>query len=122
MAAACGHAALDVLAEEDLIKRARALEPVLENAMHALKGESGVTDIRNMGLAAAVDLEAIPGKPGLRGMKVFERAIEEGFMLRVAGDAIAVGPPFISTEDEIAQMGEGLRRAIRHVFQQGNAA
>ncbi|APV49504.1 aspartate aminotransferase family protein [Betaproteobacteria bacterium GR16-43] len=122
MAAACGHAALDVLAEEGLIKRARALEPVLENAMHALKGESGVTDIRNFGLAAAVDLEPIPGKPGLRGMKVFERAIEEGFMLRVAGDAIAVGPPFISTEDEIARMGEGLRRAIRHVFQQGNAA
>src|SRR5438132_8391686 len=119
MAAACGHAALDVLAEEGLIKRARELEPVLENAMHALKGETGVTDIRNMGLAAAVDLGAIPGKSGLRGMKAFERGLEEGLLLRLAGDAIAVGPPFISTVDEITQMGEGLRRAIRHVFQQG---
>ena len=118
MAAACGHAALDVLQEEGLIARARALEPVLENAMHALKGEAGVTDVRNMGLAAAVDLEPIAGKPGLRGMRVLERGIEEGFMLRVAGDAIAVGPPFISTEDEIQAMGEGLRRAIRHAMQQ----
>src|SRR5258706_4286971 len=120
MAAACGHAALDVLEKEDLIKRARELEPVLENAMHALKGETGVVDIRNMGLAAAVDLEPIPGKPGLRGMKVFERGLEEGLLLRMAGDAIAVGPPFISTADELTRMGEGLRRAIRHVFQQGN--
>ncbi len=121
MAAACGHAALDVLAQEGLIKRARELEPVLENAMHALKGETGVLDVRNMGLAAAVDLEPIPGKPGLRGMKVFERGLEEGLLLRLAGDAIAVGPPFISTEDELARMGEGLRRAIRHGFQQANA-
>ncbi len=121
IAAACGHAALDVLAEEGLIERARELEPVLENAMHALKGETGVTDIRNMGLAAAVDLEPIPGKPGLRGMKVFERGLEEGFLLRVAGDALAVGAPLITAEDELTQMGEGLRRAIRHVFQLGNA-
>jgi beta-alanine--pyruvate transaminase len=120
MAAACGHAALDVLQGEGLIERARELEPVLENAMHAMKGEPGVVDIRNMGLAAAVDLDPIPGKPGLRGMKVFERALEEGLLLRLAGDAIAVGPPFISTADEIAHMGEGIRRAIRHVFQQGN--
>ena len=54
-------------------------------------------------------------------MKVFERGLEEGLMLRLAGDAIAVGPPFISTEDELAGMGEGIRRAIRHVFQPGNA-
>jgi beta-alanine--pyruvate transaminase len=121
MAAACGHAALDIMGEEGSIKRARELEPVLENAMHALKGEAGVTDIRNMGLAAAVDLEPIPGKPGLRGMKVFERGLEEGLLLRLAGDAIAVGPPFISTEDELARMGEGIRRAIRHVMQQGNS-
>jgi len=46
---------------------------------------------------------------------------EEGLLLRLAGDAIAVGPPFISTADEIAKMGEGIRRAIRHVFAQGNA-
>ena len=122
MAAACGHAALDVMEEEGLIKRARELEPVLEDAVHALKGETGVIDIRNMGLAAAVDLDPIPGKPGLRGMQVFERGLEEGLLLRLAGDAIAVGPPFISTTDELAQMGEGMRRAIRHVFAQGAAA
>jgi beta-alanine--pyruvate transaminase len=120
MAAACGHAALDIMEDEGLIARARALEPLLENALHSLKGEAGVTDIRNIGFCGAVELEPIPGKPGLRGMKVFERGLEEGLLLRLAGDAVAVGPPFISTEDELTQMGEGMRRAIRHVFQQGN--
>jgi beta-alanine--pyruvate transaminase len=120
MAAACGHAALDILEDEGLVGRARELEPLLEDSMHAMKGDAGVLDIRNFGLSAAVDLEPIPGKPGLRGMQVFERGIEDGFLFRLAGDAIAVGPPFISTDDEIARMGEGLRGAIRHVFQQGN--
>jgi beta-alanine--pyruvate transaminase len=121
MAAAAGHAALDVLIGEGLIARSRELEPVLENAIHALKGEPGIVDIRNMGLAAAVELDPIPGKPGLRAMRVFERGLAEGLLLRMAGDCIAVGPPFISTPDEIAQMGEGIRRAIRHVMQAGNA-
>ena len=118
MAAAVGHAALDLLIHDGLIARARSLEPVLENAMHALQGETGVLDVRNIGLAATVDLEPIAGKPGLRAMRVFERGLEEGLLLRVAGDSIAVGPPFISTADEIASMGEGLRRAIRHVMSQ----
>ena len=69
----------------------------------------------------AVDLDPIPGKPGLRGLKVFERGLEEGLLLRLAGDSIAVGPPFISTDDEIEQMGAGLRRSIQYVMQQGNA-
>ena len=86
--------------------------------MHALKGEAGVVDVRNMGLAAAVDLEPMAGKPGLRAMRVFERGMEEGLLLRLAGDSIVVGPPFISTPDEITKMAEGIRRAIRHVMQQ----
>ena len=121
MAAAVGQAALDILSGEGLIQRARELEPLLEGAIHNLKGETGVIDIRNMGLAAAIDLDPIPGQPGLRGMKVFERGIEEGLLLRLAGDSIAVGPPFISTTDEITKMCEGLGRAIAHVMQQTNA-
>ena len=116
MAAAVGNAALDLLIDDGMIARSRELEPMLEGAMHALRDEAGVVDIRSMGLAAAVDIDPIPGKPGLRAMRVFERALEEGLLLRLAGDSIAVGPPFISTVDELTAMGEGLRRAIRHVI------
>jgi beta-alanine--pyruvate transaminase len=89
------------------------LERVLQDAIHSLAGEPGVLDIRNLGLAAAVDLEPIPGQPGLRALKVFEQGLREGQCLRFTGDTIAVGPPFISTEQELARMVDGIRAAIR---------
>ncbi len=120
LAAAVGHAALDLLLNEGYIERARSLEPVLEEVVHAFKGEPGVIDVRNSGMAAGIDLQPIAGKPGLRAMKVWERALDEGLQVRFTGDTIALGPPFISTVDELHAMGEGLRRAIRHVFAQGD--
>ncbi len=35
---------------------------------------------------------------------MFERALDKGLLLRFSGDTIAMGPPFISTEDEIKNM------------------
>jgi beta-alanine--pyruvate transaminase len=113
LAAAAAHATLDVIQEEDLLKRSRELEPVLEQAVHSLKGEPGVADIRNIGLAAAVELEPVAGKPGVRAIQVFERGLEEGMLFRFTGETIAVAPPYISTKAEIEKMGEKLRSAIR---------
>lgn len=115
MATAAAHATLDVMEEDDLIEKARQLEPILEEAMHGLKDEPGVTDIRNIGLSAGVDLQPIPGKPGLRAFKVFEYAFEHGQLLRVTGDTIAVGPPFIATPQELQTMAQALAEAIRAV-------
>jgi len=113
VAAAAAHAALDAFAEEDSFKSARELEPVLERAVHSLKGEPAVIDIRNIGLAAAVELEPVPGNPGLRALKVFERGMEEGMLFRFTGDIIAMAPPFVATPSEIETMIEKLRTAIR---------
>jgi beta-alanine--pyruvate transaminase len=115
MAAAVGLAALDALESEGLIERAKELEPVLESAVHALKGESGVVDVRNCGLSAGIDLEAFPGKPGLRAFKVFEHGFNHGHLFRFTADTIALGPPLISTPTEIEGMVDGLRTAIRAV-------
>jgi len=101
--------------KEDLVRRARELAPVLEQAVHSLKGEPGVADIRNVGLAAAVELQPIAGKPGLRAIKVFERGMEEGMLYRFTGETIAMAPPFISTQAEVEAMIEKLRVAIRAV-------
>ena len=115
LAIAAGHAALDTMASAHLFERAAELAPVLENAMHSLRGEPHVTDIRNIGLAAALECAPIAGQPGLAAMRVFERALDEGLLVRFAGDAIAVAPPFICTEKDILAMVEGLRRALRNV-------
>ena len=114
MATAVGLACLDIYAEEDLFKRATELAPVLENAAHGLKGEDGVTDIRNFGLAAAVDLAPF-SKPGLRAFKVFEHGFADKHLFRITADTISLAPPFISTPKEVEDMIEGLRSAIRAV-------
>jgi beta-alanine--pyruvate transaminase len=113
VAAAAAHATLDALRDEDAFRRSRELEPVLELAIHSLKGEPGVADIRNIGTAAAVELEPLPGKPGVRALKIFERGIEEGMLFRFTGETIAVAPPYIATKVEVEAMVDKLRVAIR---------
>ena len=115
LAVAAGHAALEAMADGRLFERAAELAPVLENAMHSLKGEPHVIDIRNLGLAAALECAPIPGQPGLAAMQVFEKALDEGLLVRFSGDSIAVAPPFICSENDIRAMVEGLRRALRAV-------
>jgi len=115
MATAVGLTTLDIMKEEDLFARAADLAVVLENTVHSLKGEKGVTDIRNFGLAAAVDLEPFSDKPGLRAFKIFEHGFANKHLFRITGDTIALAPPFIATPQEIEDMIEGLRNAIRAV-------
>ena len=74
-----------------------------------------VENIRNLGLAAAVECAPIAGQPGLRAMQVFEKALDEGLMVRFAGEAIAVAPPFMCSDADITAMADGLRRALRAV-------
>ncbi len=110
---AAAHATLDELLESKLIDRAATLAPVLEEAIHSLRGEPLVADIRNLGLAAAVDVTPIPGKPALRAFQVFEQALSRGLLPRFTGETIALAPPFISTEDEVRNAVEILRAALR---------
>jgi beta-alanine--pyruvate transaminase len=110
---AAAHATLDELLESKLIDRAATLAPVLEEAVHSLRGEPLVADIRNLGLAAAVDVTPIPGKPALRAFQVFEQALSRGLLPRFTGETIALAPPFISTEDEVRNAVEILRAALR---------
>jgi beta-alanine--pyruvate transaminase len=115
LAIAAGHATLDVMADEKLIEKAAALAPVLESALHSLRGEPHVIDLRNIGLAGAIELAPVAGKPGVKAIQVFERAMDEGLLVRFSGDTLAVAPPFISSAAEVESMIEGLRRALRAV-------
>ena len=113
LAVAAGLAALDVLAEEHLIERAAQLSVELEQAVHTLRDEPHVADIRNLGLAAAIELEPAPDQPGIRGLHALERGLDEGVLLRVTGDILAVAPPFISSGAELQSMIDGVRRTLR---------
>jgi beta-alanine--pyruvate transaminase len=119
LAIAAAHATLDELAAADLINRAATLAPVLEDAIHSLRGEALVTDIRNLGLAAAIDVAPVPGKPALRAYQVFEQALSRGLMLRFTGETLALAPPFIASEDEIRGAVSTLRESLQAVSSGG---
>jgi beta-alanine--pyruvate transaminase len=74
-------------------------------------------DIRNFGLSGAVELDPVPGKPGLRALKTLEACIERGVLVRVAGDVIAVGPPFISEPKEVEFLCSVLGDAVDAAMQ-----
>ena len=64
LASAAAMATLDVYEDEQLFERSRKLGPVFEDALHALADKPHVKDIRNIGLAGAVELEPRAGEPG----------------------------------------------------------
>ncbi len=115
LAVAAAHATLDILEADDVPARFAALGRQLEEGVHSLRGEPNVIDVRNIGGAAAVELAALPGQPGLRAIRLFEDALRRGLLLRFTGDTIALAPPAISTDAQIQQLIETLRACIRAV-------
>ena len=115
LAVAAAHATLDLLHAEAVPQRFAALGRKIEDAVHGLKGEPNVIDIRNCGASAAVELSPLPGQPGLRGLRLFEEGLKRGLLLRFTGDAVAMAPPVITTDAELDHMIEGVRACIRAV-------
>ncbi len=116
LAAAAALATLDVYRDEGLFERAKSLEPLWADAVMELKEEPNVLDIRTLGLVAGIDLASRPEGVGKRGYAAMEHAFhEEGLMIRITGDTIALTPPLIVTEDQIGEIVEKTRRVIRAV-------
>ncbi|MEM1432324.1 MAG: aspartate aminotransferase family protein [Pseudomonadota bacterium] len=104
LAAAAGLATLDVYAEEGLFARAGAMALPLQEAAHALRDKPHVIDVRNLGLVVGIELAPRDGAPGTRAFDAFQMAWEAGLMIRVTGDIIALSPPLIVSEAEIARI------------------
>jgi beta-alanine--pyruvate transaminase len=116
LACAAGIAALDLYRDENLFERARKLEPLVADAAMALKGIPNVLDIRAVGVAAGIDLASRPGAVGKRAFEVMEHAFgEENLLIRVSGETLAIAPPLIVSEAQIAEIFEKVGRAIRAV-------
>ena len=67
-------------------------------------------------MTAGIDLAARAGAPGLRAYEAMEHAFaEEGLMIRVTGDTIALSPPLIVSEAQIGEIFDKVARVIRAV-------
>ncbi|MGO1344471.1 aspartate aminotransferase family protein [Chromohalobacter japonicus] len=104
VACAAALAALDVLENDRLIERVKEMAPTFENALHSLKGTRYISDIRNYGLAGALQIEPYPGEPGRRPFEIAMKCWEKGFYVRYGGDTIQLGLPFIVEREEIDRL------------------
>ncbi|MCQ0986974.1 aspartate aminotransferase family protein [Jiella marina] len=112
IAAATALATLETYQEEGLFERAKALEPVWADAIHSLKGTRHVIDIRTIGLIGAIELEPMKGEPAKRAFSAFVKAFEEGLLIRVTGDIIALSPPLIVSEEQIGEIVDTLKGVL----------
>jgi putrescine aminotransferase len=113
--AAAALANLDIIEREDLCARALALEGSLSDALKPLADHDLVDEVRGgAGVLAAVQLapdamEADPRLPGRLGAAC--RAA--GVLVRpLVGGAVAVSPPLIVGDAELAELADGFRAGL----------
>ena len=114
LACAAASAMLEVIEQESLLERVRGLVPHFERSVHALRSEPGVVSIRNIGLAAGIELAPRDGQPGARGAAAQAAAFDAGVLTRAPGDTLVLAPPFICAPQDVDRMVERLAQAIRH--------
>ncbi|WP_214469868.1 aspartate aminotransferase family protein [Mesorhizobium sp. dw_380] len=115
VACAAALGTLDTYKEEGLLTRGEELAPYWEDALHSLKGEPHVIDIRNIGLIGAIELAPIAGSPTKRAFSAFVKAFERGALIRTTGDIIALSPPLIITKGQINELIDHVREVLRSI-------
>ena len=115
IACAAALGTLDTYREEGLLTRGAELAAYWEDALHSLKGEPHVIDIRNIGLIGAIELQGIPGSPTKRAFQAFVKAFERGALIRTTGDIIALSPPLIITKGQINELIDHVREVLRQI-------
>lgn len=113
VACAAGLATLDLLQRDHLIERSAALAPHFEQTLHGLRGASQhIVDIRNCGLAGAIQLAPRDGNAAIRPFEAGLALWEKGFYVRFGGDTLQFGPTFTSTPVELDRLFDAVGETL----------
>lgn len=112
VACAAGLAALDILASDDLVARAAELAPHFEQTLHGIRGARHIVDIRNCGLAGAIQLAPRDGDPTIRPFEASMKLWQQGFYVRFGGDTLQFGPTFIARPEELERLFDAVGEAL----------
>jgi beta-alanine--pyruvate transaminase len=113
LACAAGLATLDTYADDDLLTRAARMQGQFAEALHSLRDEPNVIDVRNIGLVGGIELKPLDGQPAKRAFNIFLDCWEQGLLIRTTGDTIALSPPLIIESNHIERIIDTLRGALR---------
>jgi len=77
------------------------MAPYFEEQVHQLADLKHVVDIRNLGMAAAIQLAPHPNEAPRRPWEIAMRCWEKGLYVRFTADSLQLGPPFIIQQNQI---------------------
>lgn len=111
---AAALANLDLLEHDGLYRRGAELEGALLGALRTVEGHPAVAEVRGgVGLLGAVDLrsELLAERPtAVVELQLATR--RAGVLVRPLGSGIAVSPPLVVTDEEIATIGEAIAEGL----------
>jgi adenosylmethionine-8-amino-7-oxononanoate aminotransferase len=129
VATAAGLAVLDIYHRERLVEHVDELAPAMDSVLQGLREFPFVGDVRTIGFMAGIEFVAdratrVPYPPAVKvAVKVREAGLRNGIVTYPgtgmadgkSGDIISLYPPLTFTLDDIADMGERLRRTFADV-------
>ena len=115
VACAAALATLDLLEKDNLVQQSAELAPYFEKALHGLKGAKHVVDIRNCGLAGALQIAPRDGDAIVRPFEAGMALWKAGFYVRFGGDTLQFGPTFNTTTQELDRLFDAVGEALHGV-------
>ncbi|MEI8597395.1 aminotransferase class III-fold pyridoxal phosphate-dependent enzyme [Vibrio sp. M60_M31a] len=115
VACAAGLATLDLLEKDALIQQSSELAPIFENKLHAIKGANHVLDIRNCGLAGAIQITPRDNDPTIRPFECTLDLWEKGFYVRSGGDTIQFGPNFNAKAEDLERLFDAVYETLNQL-------
>ncbi|OWL91303.1 aspartate aminotransferase family protein [Halopseudomonas aestusnigri] len=104
VACAAGLATLKLLEDDALVQQAAELAPHFERTLHGLQGANHVLDIRNCGLAGAIQLAPRGTDPIIRPFEAGMALWKAGFYVRFGGDTLQFGPTFNARPEDLDRL------------------
>jgi adenosylmethionine-8-amino-7-oxononanoate aminotransferase len=118
LACAAALATLDLFEQSDVIGANRQLSSTMRAAVADLSEHPQVFEVRQTGMILAIEMvktkasrEAYPWQER-RGLRVFEYGLQHEALLRPLGNIVYWMPPYIISEDDIAQLADVTRAGI----------
>ena len=115
-------ASLKIFQEEDTLDTVRGKIPLLRELLKELRSLPNVSDIRQCGYIAGIEIQKEPGKPfpwqDQTGAQVCLAARKHGLLTRSILDTIVLMPPLCTTQEQLERAIDAIRRAIREVCEQ----
>ncbi|MBA1195203.1 aspartate aminotransferase family protein [Pseudomonas entomophila] len=115
LACAAGLATLELLERENLVQAAAELAPHFERTLHGIKGSPHVVDIRNYGLAGAIQIAPRDGDAIVRPFETAMKLWQAGFYVRYGGDTLQFGPTFTAQPHELDRLFDAVGETLAQV-------